>query len=354
MFKKLHLFSLLFLGSSLLSLANSPLVVDNTQDKFFILKEDKIDILVDYEKRLNFADVVKLPGHFRKIPDKWINKDRKYIFERGNNAAYWIRFTIENRSEAHKHWLIEFLDFNVEKVDLYIPNGDGTYQHHQAGSAYNFLFRPIRHKNFEFAIPYSPKAMVCYVRVEPGISNVFAAELKSYESFIAYSVTEYYLLGLFYGFVLLMGIYNLILYMNMRERQYLFYVFYVICVGLSSMCHDGTGFQYLWPDLPRWNENILTCSLFGMVLWTLFYSKWFLNIRFHAPLTNKIIDIMIVAVLGLLVFIQTFSWDYSVFLIPAAGIPFLLIYITGIRIFRQGFRPAWYFLMAFTFFFLGF
>jgi two-component system, sensor histidine kinase LadS len=354
MLRKISLYTSLsvFIISS--SFASEPLLVNDSKDQFFVLSDDKIDILIDKTKNIRFSEILKSPKDFHQISDRWLNKNRKYIYQEGNDAAYWIRFTVLNHSKLYRNWLIEFLDFNTDKVSMFIPVEDGTYHEYKSGSAYQFGERAIEHKNFEFNIPFSEKPLVCYIRIEPGNSNVFAAELKSYESFITYSITEYYMLGLFYGFILLMGIYNLVLYINTGEKQYLFYVFYVLCVGLSSMCLDGTGFQYIWPGLPHWSEHILSFSLFGMMLWTLFYSKWLLNTRFHAPLINKLIEVIILTVLGFLVFVQVFTWDYSVFLIPAAAIPLLLIYITGIRIYMQGFRPAWYFLMACTFFFPGF
>jgi two-component system, sensor histidine kinase LadS len=352
--RKISLYTILsaFIISS--SFASVPLLVNDAKDQFFILSHDKIDILIDKTKNIRFSEILKSPKDFHQISERWLNKNRKYVYQDGNGAAYWMRFTVRNHSKLYRNWLIEFLDFNTDKLSMFIPAEDGTYHEYKSGSAYQFGERTIGHRNFEFNIPFSEKPLVCYIRIEPGNSNVFAAELKSYESFITYSLTEYYLLGLFYGFILLMTIYNLVLYINTGEKQYIFYVFYVFCVGLSSMCQDGTGFQYIWPGLPQLNEYILTFSLFGMVLWTMFYSKWFLNTRFHAPLINKLIEVMTLTVLGLLVFVQVFTWDYTVFLIPGAAIPLLVIYITGIRIYMQGFRPAWYFLMAYTFFFFGF
>jgi hypothetical protein len=336
------------------SFASAPLTLNDSKDQFFVLSDDKIDILIDKTKNIRFSEILKSPKDFHQISDRWFNKDREYIYQEGNSAAYWICFTVVNNSRLYRSCLIEFPDFNIDKLSIYIPSENGIYHEYKSGSAYQFGQKTIGHKNFGFNIPFSEKPLVCYMRIEPGNSNVFAAELKSYENLITYSIAEYYVLGIFYGFILLMGIYNLILYINTSEKQYLFYVFYVLCVCLSSMCLDGTGFQYIWPGFPHWSGYILTFSLFGMVLWTLFYSKWFLNAGLHAPLTNRLIEIMILAVLGLLVFVQVFIWDYTVYLIPSAAIPLMLIYITGIRLYRQGFRPAWYFLMACTFFFFGF
>jgi two-component system, sensor histidine kinase LadS len=344
----------LFWIYSFACLAAQPIILNDLKDQAFSLRLEKMEVLEDISKKWTLKDVLKKNYEFSVPLRNQFNSEGKYIFGKRNKAAYWIRFTIVNNATVNKNWLIEFLDFNIDRIDLYFPDVSGNYTPQTSGFSFHFLNRPFKHKNFEFDVPLNKSPAVCYIRIEPGIANILSADLKTYTSFINYSLTEYYLLGLFYGFILIMGMYNLILFINIGERQYLFYVFYVICVGLSSMCHDGTGFQYLWPGWPDWSDHIQTFSLFGMVIWTIFYSQWFLNTRFRTPLINKILNGLQVVAIGLFLFVQTFSWDYSLFLIPVAAFPFLLIYLTGIKIYIEGFKPGRFFLMAYTFFFLGF
>jgi hypothetical protein len=351
---KTYPFFVLFWIYSASSFAVQPIVLNDKEGQVYSLRLEKMEVFEDSSKKLKLEDILKVSDEFA-IPEKHnFNRDGKYIFRSRNNASYWIRFKVVNECRINKSWLIEFLDFNMDKVYLYLPDSVGNYTEQESGFTYHFLHRPFEHKNFEFDIPYSQTPLIAYIRIEPGNATILSADLKTYTSFINYSLTEYFVLGLFYGFILIMAMYNLILYINIGERQYLFYVFYVLCVGLSSMCHDGTGFQYLWPELPSWSDNIQTFSIFGMVIWTIFYSEWFLNTRLRTPSIHKILIAFQIIALGLFIFVLTFSWEYTHLLIPAASIPFLLIYFTGIKVYLDGFKPARYFLMAYTFFFLGF
>lgn len=318
---------------------------------FFRLVRNQIEVFPDESGKLSFEEVKD--KSFRTVSKKEQNERGEYLYGE-KTGCLWVRFVFYNKSKQDKLWLIEFLDFNTKNIQLYIPDEHGNYTKASSGFSYPFYNREVIHKNFDFNIPYSQKPLVCYARIEPGSSSVLSVDIKSYKGFITYSINEYYLLGLFYGIILIMGIYNLILYVNIGEKHYLFYVFYVICVGLASMCHDGTGFQYLWPNYPNWNQHILVSSLFGLVLWTLFYSKWYLNTRLNAPATDKVILYLIVATLVLLIAVELFRPAHMAYLIPVASIPFILIYITAIKIFLKGYQPARFFLMAFTFFLLGY
>src|SRR5437879_4294980 len=118
--------------------------------------------------------------------------------------------------------MVEFMDFTIKNIKVYIPDDQGNYSEEKSGFSFPFPNRNIIHKNLDFDIPYSTNPQICYVRIEPANSTILSTEIKSYKGFIEYSLTEYYLLGLFYGIILVMGIYNLILYINIGERHYLF------------------------------------------------------------------------------------------------------------------------------------
>lgn len=343
---------ILFLPGKRAFAAETLLISDQTaSSNFKRITKQYLDILPDPKGQLTFEQIKNQP--FRPLQSKEISSNGEFLFEK-KNSCVWIRFTVQGANNKNNHWLLEFLDFNIKDIKVYIPNDKGIYSEFQSGNAYPFSSREIIHKNLDFNIILSEQPSVCYVRIEPGSSTVLSAEIKSYEGFIQYSLTEYMLLGLFYGIMLVMIIYNLILYATVKEKYYAYYVFYACCVALASMCHDGIGFQYFWPSHPEWNNIIQLFAHFGLVVWTLLYSKWFLNTKTHSPLTDRVIESLIVLTGILFLSILVFKPTQLGYLIIAATIPFLIVYSAAIKIYRNGFKPARFFIMAFSFFFLGF
>jgi hypothetical protein len=323
---------------------------------FIALRTKHLEVFYDETDSLKFEDIQK--AAFRKPLSNETNDKEELIFDKSSPHPLWIKFTVKNVSspdadELDKRWLIEVLDFNTKELTFFIPDSAGRYDEWSAGFRYPFSYRHIRHKNHDFDIPYSAKPQTVYVRVIPGNATLFVVHLKSEREFIEYSNSEYYLLGLFYGLILIMGIYNLILFINIREPYYLFYLLFVTFLGLSSMCHDGTGFQFLWPNHPEWNDDILILSMFGIVLWTLFYSRWFLSTKRNYPFIDKIFLFFIVLTFALFLIVEFFRPPYLIYLLPASLIPFGLIYFTGWKVYLNGYTSSRFFLFAFTFFLLG-
>lgn len=310
-----------------------------------------LEIKPDATGQLSFEQIKQQA--FRPLLPEEISSNGELRFSK-KTPCVWIRFVVRGDQNKSNHWLIEFLDFNIKDLQLYLPDEKGNYTEFRSGYAYPFSTREIIHKNLDFNITLSDAPKVCYARIEPGSSTVLSAEIKSYEGFIQYSLTEYMLLGLFYGIILVMIIYNLILFATVREKYYAYYVFYAFCVALASMCHDGIGFQYLWPAHPEWNKSIQLFAHFGLVCWTLLYSRWFLNTKTNSPKTDRIIKWLVIFIVTLLVAVLLFRPSHLGYLIVAANIPFLIVYATAFKIYKNGFKPARFFLIAFTFFFAGF
>jgi hypothetical protein len=332
--------------------ADVVLISDQTTSKDFKrITAQYLEVYPDHRGRMTFDEIRN--QLFRPLQAKEISSNGEFLFTK-KDPCVWIRFTVQGAQNKNNHWLLEFLDFNIKDIKLYIPDEKGIYSEFQSGYAYPFSSREIVHKNLDFNITLSNQPQIIYARIEPGSSTVLSAEIKSYEGFIQYSLTEYMLLGLFYGIMLVMIIYNLILYATVKEKYYAYYVFYAACVALASMCHDGIGFQYFWPSHPEWNKIIQLLAHFGLVIWTLLYSKWFLNTKTNSPKTDQVIQGLIVLTAVLLVAILLFKPAQLGYLIVAAAIPFVIVYSAAIKIYKNGFKPARFFIMAFSFFFLGF
>jgi hypothetical protein len=57
------------------------------------------------------------------------------------------------------------------------------------------------------------------------------------------------LLALYFGALLALASYNLLLFAVLRERSFILYVGFVVGFGGGVLAINGLGAQYLWPNL---------------------------------------------------------------------------------------------------------
>jgi two-component system, sensor histidine kinase LadS len=160
-------------------------------------------------------------------------------------------------------------------------------------------------------------------------------------------------LGIYYGVLIVMMPYNLFLFFSVRDVSYFYYIFYVVFVSLYQAGIDGLAFQFLWPRSPEIElRSVLFFVCFGFI--GIFqFVKSFLELKRNMPGINKFLTVVVWA-LGLIA-VGIFFFEYKIanIIVSLLGLlaP-LLIFAIGLKSFIQGFRPARFFLLAWTMFLL--
>jgi signal transduction histidine kinase len=272
-------------------------------------------------------------------------------------SVYWVRFRLANANFAEhvvQRRLLELSGLNFNEVELYKSDDGIHYNVLKSGLDINFNRRPIKHRNSVFLIDI-PEATSHYIylkcKASRPIKGVF--KLWSYPSLLSYSNLQYFLLALFYGIALVMMLYNLFLFLTIRDFAYVYYVGYIFFMVLYTLTLDGIGFQYLWFDYPIINDYVSHVSTYGMLIFALLYTHGFLKpILKDTPLKKVFVAVIC---LRTMIFILGMSLFPELLNIPFFDIlTMIFIYGNGVYAYTKGYKPARFFILAFTMLFIGF
>jgi hypothetical protein len=342
------LITILSLSGTMLVAAQVVLQIsDSVNERNFMPYE--LTYFIDTTNRLSFADVSSQENshRFHQNPS-YQNKDFKV------DASYWIRLPVRHTVTTEKIWLLEFYDQTIDHLDAYIPKPDGTYEKIQMGDQLPFAQRSLMHKNFEIMLHMkSDTVMTYYFRVKShGFADVRIA-LRSVNRFIYYALNEYFLFGTFYGMILIISLYNFLVFLAIKEIKNIYYIFYILSVAAYAMSYDGIGFQYLWPTHSEWNDYVIGVTLYSVILWALVFTRRFLRTKAHVPLLDR-------ALIGMIIFRSVF-FIAEIFFLPQLLtyrnieiIPLSLIFLSAIVVWNRGYRPARFFVIAYGILFMGF
>jgi len=143
------------------------------------------------------------------------------------------------------------------------------------------------------------------------------------------------------------------MFVAVKKRQYLYYVLYILSIGLFEMNTDGIAFQYLWPGLPEWNEYAYGIALYFVSIFALVFTKELLHVKTMAPKLNLMINWLLI--LRTAYFLVCLIFDKNLFYYKFLEvIPLSLAFLTGIRIWQKGYKPARFFVIGYMFLFTGF
>lgn len=309
----------------------------------------ELTILVDSTNSLTHSQISSSEfAHRFTLNTSYQNKDFK------NNVSYWIKLPVKHSSKTSKVWLLEFYDQTIDHLDAYIPKEDGSYERIRMGDQQPFEQREFMHKNYEIVLDMnSDKVMTYYFRLQSHEFADMRIAFRSVNRFVYYALNEYFLFGTFYGMIIIIVLYNLLMFIAIREIKNIFYIMYILSVAAYAMSYDGIGFQYLWPNHPEWNNYAVGFTLYSVILWGLIFTRRFLSTRGNAPTLDKALKWMIVA--------RSVFFVAEVFLFPQLLtfrnieiIPLSLIFYTGITVWNRGYRPARFFVIAYGVLFAGF
>ncbi len=341
----------LFLLSSLIyqSLDRSSeridLTLENTNE--YLLSIDQLPIYVDSIGTLRFQDLNHQKIEFNLYKDF---KPKDYC----SSCAYWIKVPLHLSKNSGREWIIEFYDQTIDSISGYLPKANGSYEIDHVGDYFPFHEKPFEHKNFEWLINDGlTGSQEIYFRVKSHSYADIRLAIRTIDRFVHYSLNEYFLYGIFYGMIFIISVYNMLIFFAIRERRYLYYMFYIISVGVYAMCIDGIAYQYLWPEWPAWNQIAYGTALFSLILWSLVFSRQFLNTSIRVPLLDKIL--VIATILRSVIFAYALIFDHQIFEYRNIEIiPLTLIFYTSIVVWKEGYKPARFFVLAYGILFLGF
>jgi hypothetical protein len=321
------------------------------QDKVdqHIFNFSEVEVLEDSANQYSFQQISS--GAFK---DKFKPSLKSTPQTTNFNATYWYKINIKHNTEAGNRFLLELFDQTIDHLTIYVPQSDGSYKTHELGDRLRFKDRALTHKNFEIYIDNdNNEVQTYYFKIQSSqIADVIIV-LRSVNWFISYALDEYFYFGIFYGMILVFSFYNLIMYIAIRQKQYLFYVLYNLSVGLFEMSSDGIAYQYLWPNAPNWNQIAYAFFLYATSIFALLFTRELLFVKAKAPKLNQLIIGVIIA--RSLFFLYCLLFDQELFSYKFLEfIPLTVAFFTGIYIFKKGYQPARFFVLGYSFLFFGF
>ena len=337
-------------GAPLVALAQPVVDVSRVADEPVSLTP-YLSLLEDPDHALTLAQLQQpdVAGRFQSAPPA------ATAFNLGfTRSAYWLRVVLRNPGETPREQLLEVENPRISGVDFFQPDGHGVYQTVHTGGDLPFATRVYPNRNFVFpiALPAHSEQQV-YLRVQSTIAIIVPVRLWSVPAFHAHERNDYLVQAWYFGMALAMALFNLMLFVGLKDRIYLQYVLFVIFVVLTIASKGGMASEFLWPGTLVWtNVSYYVCAALALVAFLLFM-RGMLETAQRVPRMDRLLRWCVGVYLVIpLVFLLAFSSSAktAVYLFMAAA---FLILFTGVLCAFKRQRSAYFFVGAFGMLTLG-
>ncbi|MFE8071592.1 diguanylate cyclase [Marinobacteraceae bacterium S3BR75-40.1] len=283
-------------------------------------------------------------------------ENRDLVFT-ATQSQYWLQLRLHNPSPDRQYWFLQLdyapLDhlefFNLKK------NPEDAPSHFITGDRHDFTTRPVDYRYF--LVPLKMEAgetRSLLVRVKSQGALNLPLSLHQPVDLVERASELSLLHGLFFGALLILILFNGVLFITTRSAHYFYNAFYMLGTGLFLLSMGGLAFQYLWPHWP-WlaNKAIPLTESVAMLSFVLF-GRSFLEIGSEHRVASRITQLLgLIACINVILAL-TASYAFAIRWVTASAIiAIALLYGIGISRWRHGYIPAKWYLLSWTMMALG-
>ena len=315
---------------------SSSIILTPEQEQYSVRKSAKF--LIDPTKNLSIEDITS-----EEVATQFQSQSQENLSLGYTKAAVWVKLQVQNQA-PQKDWLLVLSQARLCQIDAYFSSDQSeTFRVINTGRTRSFTNREISHPEYVFTlnIPENQQQTI-YFRITTKSAVLVPLKIWEESLFWQSELKRWLLKGVFYGTLLMVLGYNILLFLNLKESNYIYFILFIFSFLIFFSYADGSAYFY---SLPTLSEGSLGILLAITMFFSLQFSQKFLLIKKYSHvLYNSGNLLMIIIILGAAIVYFT---DATNFIFPFLTIG-LVIWLTAASIvtLKKGYKPARYYLLA--------
>jgi len=343
------LFFLFLLGGGNILAQNQLLIIDEEHQKVKV---------VSHQWKY---DSTALLGPKDIIQSKTVMKNEHSLEDFEGN--YWLSLKIQNTSREPQNFLLEAV--NWEEAELFSIENDREELLSQTSKLLPLQERPLPYSRLLLPLKIKARDSVqLLLRLHSTIQYLQAeraqVRLLSKEKFVEKNSQRLLYQGIYWGILLVMAVYNFLIYLVVKNRTYLYYLLSILGLGLYFQFYYGFTLEYYWPDKPLFDTFIFMLIVPLTNIARALFTQSFLQTKkylkfWHQALNGIIILYSLPLAMALITYANWFDLSgHAVWIIGVLGnVLLFLMVLVGLLALKKSFKLALIFLSANLFFVIG-
>ena len=268
------------------SIRTAPVVLDSVERDYSINRN--LDILEDKTGNLTFEEASSPALSEQYIPAaRFIPQYKLKIF------SYWVRFRVtfpDKINQENQNWFIKCGWPDIVSVTAYIPGPGNRYRKSESGISHPIDSREVPDKFPIFKMSGLPgDTVTVYMNIQSHADVIMSLSIIPEKINYREMTRENLFTGAFFGIMIIMIFYHLLLYAAVRDRDYLYFVCFIIAQVIFQLASEGT----LTHTMPMRSDGAVSGSIALFVTAAIFlnaiFFKHILNLKKGFPSAAKLI-----------------------------------------------------------------
>ncbi len=223
---------------------------------------------------------------------RWQSPDKEVPSFGFTSSTYWIRFTVSlepTDDNSAAPYVLVIGNAILDWVDVYLYENGSLAVHHALGDKLPYAQRLVDYPYFVVPLNLQQSdATTVYLRVRSSSSMLIPLYIFSNQHLVERSYERGFAQALFYGAMLLIAFYNLLILKSIRDASYLYYAMMVLSTALVLAGIEGISFKYLWPDASWLTDVVPILSVASLVAFAALFFRSFLLLPETRPFLARL------------------------------------------------------------------
>ena len=302
---------------------------------------DKTLWMTENGEALDAATIAREPEGF-----EWQGIDADVLNLGLQAEPIWLGIRLETPRDIRRYLTIDYPP--LDRVSFHLFQDGMRIDSIRTGDELPFRERPIPYHNFAFPLELEADASyLLLIRVQTQGALQVPLTIWTPEAFIGASESSTALQMMFIGIMATLCLYNLLVWIAVRDAAYLWYVLYLASFLLGQAALRGVGFQYFWPEVPGFNAMSVPLFFSLSLATAAFFAHRFLDVPKHSRFWSRLMRT--VGTVGVLLAVLSLILSYHIIIgimIIAVGIGSILIFLGGCYLWWRGEVLARFYVIA--------
>ncbi|MCU0444712.1 MAG: SpoIIE family protein phosphatase [Microscillaceae bacterium] len=202
------------------------------------------------------------------------------------NAIYWLKLRLKSNLETDSDWILSL--GKITHAQVYIPQNTGKYEVKHTGQFVETAKKEVksgRYNSVNLFLPAKSGTITIFIRFEnkidlppdPNLLLLHKTEWQEQNNF------NNLMQGFFQGLLWMTLLYNLLLFVTMLDRAYLYYVLYIATTSVYFLNFYGYWGEFVMGDYPMFDYLYMPFTAHLGFIFYMFFMRHYLQTPKHYP-----------------------------------------------------------------------
>ncbi|MBU0688474.1 MAG: sensor domain-containing diguanylate cyclase [Gammaproteobacteria bacterium] len=201
----------------------------------------------------------------------------------------WLHLGLDNDTGVVQQRMLQAGVTWLDRLDVYVVHADGSRHAVHTGDELPNALGLTPGMGYVLPLQLPPGRSELLLRVASVDPMALPVALLTPDDYATSRLQFGYFYGFFFGFLIALGAYNLLLFIGARERSYLYYALALLSVLFCNVAYTGHGAGWLWPQSTDFQRYVILVAMVVYNVFGLLFASRFLMLAQFLPRIQRVV-----------------------------------------------------------------